>query len=100
MKPIAKFKKSMEFQPLARVCDFSHEESILEVALKNNIEINYSCGGMGSCTTCRVIIDQGLELLPPRNELELAIAQERGFSDKERLSCQTPPMDGLVCRIP
>lgn len=73
---------------------------MLEVALRAGIEISHSCGGMGSCTTCRVIIQHSPEALPPRNELEQEIADSRGFADNERLSCQIPPHEGLEVRIP
>lgn len=92
--------KAIYFLPLEKSCDFKDEQSVLEVALKNGIEIAHSCGGMGSCTTCRVVVERAGSALPPRNELEQDIADMRGFTDQERLSCQLPPIDGLVLRIP
>ena len=73
---------------------------MLEVALKNGLEIPHSCGAMGSCTTCRVIVVAAPTTLPARNDLEQDIAEMRGFADNERLSCQLPPLDDLVLRIP
>jgi 2Fe-2S ferredoxin len=55
---------------------------------------------MGSCTTCRVIVVRAAGPLPERNELEQDIADMRGFSAEERLSCQLPPIDGLILRVP
>lgn len=74
--------------------------SVLEVALRYGIGLNHSCGGMGSCTTCRVYIEEGLELLPERTELELERAEERFFDENERLSCQIPALPGLKVKIP
>ncbi len=88
------------FQPLDRTCEIQNAESVLEVALSNEIEISHSCGGMGSCTTCRVIVESPIKDLPPRNELEQDIADMRGFAAEERLACQLPPAPGLVVRIP
>jgi ferredoxin, 2Fe-2S len=93
-------RPTIHFLPLDRSCGFSHEQSVLEVALKNGIEIPHSCGAMGSCTTCRVFVEKCPSPLPPRNELEHDIAEMRGFADQERLSCQLPPVDGLVVRVP
>jgi hypothetical protein len=45
-------------------------------------------------------VERGMELLPERNELETDIASMRVFADNERLSCQLPPIDGLVLNIP
>ncbi|MEM7647169.1 MAG: 2Fe-2S iron-sulfur cluster-binding protein [Pseudomonadota bacterium] len=66
------------------------EESLLEVCLRENVPINHSCEGMGSCGTCRVIITQGTVFLPPRNMIEKEMADDRGFSETERLACQLP----------
>lgn len=93
-------KKNITFLPSEKSCDFTDEDSVLEVALKNGLEIPHSCGAMGSCTTCRVIVEVAPIALPDRNDLEQDIADMRGFTDKERLSCQLPPLDGLVLRIP
>ncbi len=93
-------QKNLTFLPSEKQCNFTDEESVLEVALKNGIEIPHSCGAMGSCTTCRVVVVNTNLPLPPRNELEQDIADMRHFSSEERLSCQLPPIDGLVLRVP
>lgn len=92
--------KSIHFLPHDIHATFKNEDSVLEVALKNGIEIPHSCGAMGSCTTCRVLVESSPGALPERNELEQDIADMRGFTDQERLSCQLPPVDGLVLRLP
>lgn len=92
--------KEILFQPGEIRCPIRSEESVLAVALRNGVEIPHSCGGMGSCTTCRVFVEKSGEELPERNELELDIASMREFADNERLSCQLPPLAGLVVRIP
>ena len=93
-------KKEILFRPMNRACPVNSAVSVLQVALDNGIEIPHSCGGMGSCTTCRVFVEQSSQALPPRNELEQDIAEMRGFAPNERLSCQLDPLPGLVVRIP
>jgi 2Fe-2S ferredoxin len=92
--------KAILFLPAEKTCVFKKETSVLEVALRNGIEIPHSCGGMGSCTTCRVLVEHSPEPLPERGELEQDIADMRGFTAKERLSCQLEPVAGLVVRLP
>jgi ferredoxin, 2Fe-2S len=103
-KTVSKAKPSADkllvFQPGSRACSFTGRPSILEVALANNIDLGHSCGGMGSCTTCRVFVEKGVENLGTRNEVEAEHAQMRGYKQNERLSCQTEAFDGLVVRIP
>ncbi|MFM6929338.1 MAG: 2Fe-2S iron-sulfur cluster-binding protein [Bdellovibrio sp.] len=76
------------------------DQSVLDVALRAGLALNHTCGGFGTCGTCRVFVREGLENLPPRNEVESEMAEDRGFKDCERLACQTPPLDGLVIEIP
>jgi 2Fe-2S ferredoxin len=90
----------MVFQPSTKPCGFDGNPSVLEVALANNVPLNHSCGGMGSCTTCLVLVEKGLSEIGPRNELEEEHARARGFEDQERLACQISAIDGLIVRIP
>jgi ferredoxin, 2Fe-2S len=92
--------KEILFLPREISCPIGNEHSVLAVGLKNGVEIPHSCGGMGSCTTCRDLVERADEALPPSNELELDIAEMREFADNERLSCQLPPVAGLVVRLP
>ncbi|UXR66264.1 (2Fe-2S)-binding protein [Bdellovibrio bacteriovorus] len=72
------------------------DQSVLDVALRAKVALNHTCGGNGTCGTCRVFVIQGLEKLGPRNEIEAEMAQDRVFQASERLACQMEPVDGLV----
>ena len=74
--------------------------TVLSLAIANDLPLNHSCGGMGTCGTCRIYVESNLSDLPPRNEIELEMAQERSFTENERLACQLPAHPGLVVRIP
>lgn len=63
--------------------------TILEALLANNIGINHSCGGQGTCGTCRVEILSGMEHLNIKNETEAEFFNEYKLSPNIRLSCQT-----------
>lgn len=90
----------MTFLPLKKAVSFTGQPSVLEVAIANEIPLNHSCGGMASCTTCRVFVKKGLEQIPQRNELEQEHATARAWTPVERLGCQTTAFDGLVVEIP
>jgi len=75
-------------------------ESLLKLARRNNLPIGHSCGGNGTCGTCRVVIKSPLSHLPARNEVEAEMARDRGFDSCERLACQMPCIDGLEVEIP
>lgn len=93
-------QQSVYFEPARKKIFFDKEPSVLDLALKNKIDVDHSCGGSGSCGTCRVRIIEGLERLDPRNDIEDAMAKDRGFADNERLACQIEPRDGLKIEVP
>jgi 2Fe-2S ferredoxin len=78
----------------------SQKQTILEALIEAEIDIDHSCGGMATCGTCRVFVDQGLETFEVRNELELEISRDRNFAKNERLACQNLVKAGLVLRKP
>ncbi len=99
MRP--KSGKSITFLPDEQNVLVSHrDQSVLDVALRVGLPINHTCGGFGTCGTCVVFVREGLENLPPRNEIEAELAGDRGFLPEERLCCQIPPVDGLVLEKP
>ncbi|MFK8136842.1 MAG: 2Fe-2S iron-sulfur cluster-binding protein [Bdellovibrionales bacterium] len=74
--------------------------SLLAALLKKNIEISNSCEGMGTCGTCRLTVLSDLNVLEKRNEIEQEMADDRSFSETERLACQINCVDGLAFRLP
>lgn len=64
-------------------------DSILETALKNDIELHHNCGGVCACSTCHVYVEQG------DNFVEELTDREEDYIDRavnprltSRLSCQ------------
>jgi 2Fe-2S ferredoxin len=79
---------------------FKNNWTVLSSILDTELNIATSCGGMGTCGTCRVEIIDAPESLEERNEIEIEMAEARGFNDKERLACQITACRGLKVRIP
>ena len=73
--------------------------SLLDFAWRNKVKIPTSCGGGGSCGACRVIVSGDIKS-EPRNDIEQSMADDRGFKQNERLSCQISPCAGMVVEIP
>lgn len=93
------FLPTMTFLPCDKRVSIKPGQTVLDVALSNGVELDHSCGGMGSCTTCRVFVESPLENLSERTDLERERAEERGFLENERLACQLEAMDEMVVRI-
>ena len=73
-------------------------QTLYQVALQNGISHMAECGGKGKCTTCRVMILDGLENCLPRNIPERKMAQLKGFVPEVRLGCQTRVTGPVKCR--
>ena len=65
------------------------DQSLLEVALKNDIELHHNCGGVCACSTCHLYIEKGGDLMEELND------REEDFIDRavnprlnSRLGCQ------------
>ena len=72
--------------------------SVLEIAHKNNIDLEGACEGSLACSTCHVIVDKDwYNVLPKANEdeedmLDLAF----GLTPTSRLGCQIIIRDNIV----
>lgn len=82
------------------IIEFKGVQNLLELFEANKISISQSCGGFGTCTTCRIIIQKNEFAFSQRTEPELERAEERNFSKFERLSCQCQILDSAEILIP
>lgn len=77
--------------------------SILSTALGNGVVLEHSCGGVCACSTCHVIVKQGLESCNEALDEEADQLDEApGTTLQSRLACQCVP-DGtqnLIIEIP
>ena len=69
--------------------DIEPGQSILEVALKNDIELHHNCGGVCACSTCHLYVETGENLVEELSD------KEEDFIDRavnprlnSRLGCQ------------
>ncbi|MEN9497660.1 MAG: hypothetical protein RL750_559 [Bacteroidota bacterium] len=70
-------------------------QSLLEVALKNDIDLHHNCGGVCACSTCHLYVQQGEEFLEELSD------KEEDFIDRavnprlnSRLGCQCLLQEG------
>lgn len=72
--------------------------SILNTSLNAGIPHTHVCGGRARCSTCRVLITDGIDNCRPRNEIESSLARIKGFSSDVRLACQTTSKNDVSLR--
>jgi class 3 adenylate cyclase/hemoglobin-like flavoprotein len=73
-------EKSVEISPMQTILEASHANGIPHIC---------ECGGSARCSTCRVMIIDGVENCLPRTTLEQRMATRKGFYPEIRLACQT-----------
>ncbi len=79
-------------------------DSLMEILRDNGIELEAICGGVCSCATCHIYVDDAWgEKLPARSddEYELVSSTEH-YQESSRLSCQIPfkaELDGITLTV-
>lgn len=75
--------------------DIEPGQSLLEVALKNDIVLHHNCGGVCACSTCHLYVNEGEDLVEELSD------KEEDFIDRainprlnSRLGCQCVLQDG------
>ncbi|MCG6558450.1 adenylate/guanylate cyclase domain-containing protein [Ruegeria sp. 1NDH52C] len=67
--------------------------TLLQMSRSHGVPHTALCGGKGRCTTCRVVIEEGADLLHPPSEVELRSLRAVGAPPNTRLACQIRPTD-------
>ena len=77
--------------------------TLLEAAAVLGVELNQECGGVSSCSTCRVKIAEGYGITPLLSEIEI---DERECLEREqldgnyRLACQARVRGDVTVVVP
>ena len=80
-------------------------DHLLEVAHKNNIDLEGACEASLACSTCHVILQQELfkQLPSPKPEEEDLLDLAYGLTETSRLGCQvivTKDFEGITVSLP
>ena len=91
-----------DFCPEGAALEAEPGETICQVLLRNDIEIEHACEMSCACTTCHVIVREGFESLSEADELEEDYLDKAwGLEPESRLSCQAVVNDEpIVVEIP
>jgi adenylate cyclase len=77
---------------------FDGEVNLLKTLVEAGVPITHLCGGKARCSTCRVKVSEGLEMLSPPTEKEAAMAQQLDFPGEIRLACQATASSSVELR--
>src|SRR3972149_1854662 len=85
----------INFEPIGRRGKCAPEESLLDAARELEIGIASVCGGVGTCSSCRIQLMQGR--LSPLSTSEQELFSDDELKDGWRLACQAFPL--ADCRV-
>ncbi|HET6369865.1 MAG TPA: 2Fe-2S iron-sulfur cluster-binding protein [Nitrospiria bacterium] len=89
------------FLPQNVTVEAKEGQSILDVALNHNIPLEHNCGGNCACTTCHVIVKDGMKNLSEMEEDEEdRLDTAEGLTLSSRLGCQAKVKGDVVVEIP
>lgn len=99
------YKLTINFEEAGKeqvVLPIAAGESVLDVCLDNNIELQHNCGGVCGCSTCHIYVNEGMDNIKEISE------KEEDFIDRavrprinSRLGCQCEVIDSdIVITIP
>ncbi|WP_406641158.1 ISC system 2Fe-2S type ferredoxin [Pectobacterium brasiliense] len=96
------FLPHQDLCPEGAVLEAERGESILEVALRNGIDVEHACEKSCACTTCHCIVREGFDSLAESTEEEDDMLDKAwGLEPESRLGCQARIAgDDLVVEIP
>jgi iron-sulfur cluster assembly protein len=76
-------------------------ETLLEAALRQDVDLAHDCGGTLACVSCQVVVRQGADRLRPPSEDEIDLLDRAGISEPgARLACQAVGTGEMALEIP
>lgn len=88
------------FYPAGKCGEVSEGTSILDASEQLGLELKHDCGGFATCSTCRIMVVDGVKNLSEIDLDEENMLEEAELPNPFRLSCQAIIKGDVVLRIP
>jgi 2Fe-2S ferredoxin len=72
------------------------DRKVIEIIHENGTDWMHACGKKGRCTTCKMIVLEGIEHLSEETERELFYRSQNRLKTNERLTCQAQLSRGIL----
>ena len=73
---------------------------VIEVIHENFVDWMHACGKKGNCTTCKMIVLEGMQNLGPPTKNEEKFKNQGKLGSNERLACQCELKGDIVVEVP
>ncbi len=91
----------IKFLPSNQEFEVEAGKTVLEAAIENGVHLEHACGGNCACTTCHVIIREGMKNLSKMQDDEAdRMDTATGITLQSRLGCQSKIQGDVVVEIP
>ncbi len=94
--------QTVEFDPATLA--YSHhgrQGSLLDIAINFHVPLDHACGGSCACTTCHLIVKEGMQNLSEMQEDEAdRLDTAWDVTPQSRLGCQAVVSGEVVCEVP
>jgi ferredoxin, 2Fe-2S len=88
------------FMPMNQTYEAKEGESILDVAINNDVPLAHACGGFCACTTCHVYVKDGEKSLSEmEDDEEERLDRATGQTLHSRLGCQAKVHGDVIVEI-
>lgn len=78
-----------------------YRESLLDIALRDGVDLRHACGGICACVTCHVVVEQGDENLSSMEaDEEDRLYRVLDYTLHSRLACRAVVRGDVTVRIP
>ena len=88
------------FHPSGKSGEVPEKKTVLEAAELLGVELAHECGGFATCSTCRVVVEDGHENLSEIEFDEENMLEVAALLPPHRLSCQAKILGNVTIRIP
>jgi ferredoxin, 2Fe-2S len=87
-------------QTLQQTFEAQAGETVLEVAIRNDVPLQHACGGFCACTTCHIEVLSGDSNLSPMEDEEAdRLDKATGITLHGRLGCQAKVQGDVTVEI-
>ncbi|MTI19442.1 (2Fe-2S)-binding protein [Fulvivirga sp. RKSG066] len=76
------------------------DKPILKILHENSIDWMHACGGKGRCTTCKMIVEEGIKNISLESDFETKLRKLGALKSNERLACQCTLQGDIRVAVP